>query len=62
MTGRQDKTFTEDSAPVMEFQLQHGDVVHFPLAEITSSRTPLSMRLEVEIVTGASDERLRDVS
>ena len=58
MTEQQDKTSTEDGAAVMEFQLQHGDVIHFPLTEITSDRTPLSMRLKVEIVTGTSGERI----
>jgi len=58
MTEQQDKTSTEDSAAAMEFQLRHGDVIHFPLTEITSDRTPLSMRLKVEIATGASGERI----
>jgi len=58
MTEQQDKTSTEDGAAVMEFQLRHGDAIHFPLTKITSGRTPLLTRLEVEIVTGTSGERL----
>jgi hypothetical protein len=48
-----------DAAPLeQDLQLQDGDILRFPLIEVGSKGSPLSIRWEIEIVTGAHGKRL----